>query len=124
MKKLLIIILVILSAEVASYGQEAYDRAPKKSEKGLFSKIHIFGGNKKKMTPGSAADAKKRQAEIKKKEDKEWAKSVKASQKRTYDIQTPDVQARMKQNKKDATMRDKAQKKRVRQNSRKAGRKS
>ena len=44
---------------------------------------------------------------------KESAKSVKKSQKRTVEIQTPEVQDRMKQNKKDYTVRDKDKHKKV-----------
>jgi hypothetical protein len=48
---------------------------------------------------------------------------VKQSQKRTIDIQTPEVQDRMKQNKKDTAARDKEKKKKVRSGSMKAGKK-
>jgi len=40
-----------------------------------------------------------------------YDKAVKRSQKRSIDIQTPEVQARMKQDKKDNIMRDRKKKK-------------
>ena len=52
---------------------------------------------------------------------KNYDKSVKKSQKRTYEIQTPEVQARMKQNKKDYAARDKEKKKKVRASTKRQG---
>ncbi|TAL79505.1 MAG: hypothetical protein EPN88_01685 [Bacteroidetes bacterium] len=52
-----------------------------------------------------------------------YVKSVKQSQKKTIDIQTPEVQARMKQNQKDAAIRDRAKKNKVKTSTRKAGKK-
>ncbi len=43
--------------------------------------------------------------------EKDYEKAMKQSQKRTIDIQSPEVQARMKQNKKDYIMRDKQKRK-------------
>jgi hypothetical protein len=51
------------------------------------------------------------------------AKSVILSQKRTFDIQTAEVQKRMKKDKKNTATRDKAKLKKVKTNSRKAGKK-
>jgi len=48
---------------------------------------------------------------------------VKQSQKRTVAIQTPEVQDRMKQNKKDSAIRDKEKKKKVKAGSKRAGKK-
>ena len=52
---------------------------------------------------------------------KDYDKSIKQSQKRTVDIQTPEVQARMKQNKKDYTRRDRHKKKKIKAASKEAG---
>ena len=57
--------------------------------------------------------AKKKQEKNEKKLKKEYAKSVERSRKRAYDIQSPEVQARMKQNQKDTALRDKEKKKNV-----------
>lgn len=54
---------------------------------------------------------------------KDSEKSVKRSQKRTVDIQTPEVQARMKKNKKDYILRDKDKKKKVKEGTKRAAKK-
>ena len=58
--------------------------------------------------------AKRKQEANDRKLQKQYDKSIVKSQKRTIDIQTPEVQARMKQNKKEITTRDKKNKKKVR----------
>ena len=60
--------------------------------------------------PKSVNQVKKEQEKKKKHEDADWAKSVKESQKRTVKIQSPEVQARMKQNQKDIKTREKTKK--------------
>jgi hypothetical protein len=55
--------------------------------------------------------AKRKQEANDRKLQKAYDKSIKQSQKRTIDIQTPEVQQRMKQNKKDLTLREKQKKK-------------
>jgi hypothetical protein len=63
------------------------------------------------MQPRKAKKAQKKQdAKEKKKKDAIKDNSRKA-QKRSYEIQSPEVQARMKQNKKDTEARNKARKK-------------
>ena len=63
------------------------------------------------MQPRKAKKAQKK-ADKKKKEQKDAIKDgSKAAQKRSYEIQSPEVQDRMKQNKKDIAARDKAKKK-------------
>lgn len=63
------------------------------------------------MQPRKAKKAQKK-ADAKKKKQKEAIKdgSIEA-QKRSFEIQTPDVQERMKQNKKETAARDKAKRK-------------
>jgi hypothetical protein len=93
------------------------------AERGLFGKSL---GNKKKVKvkePRTVLKAKKKQEAKDKKLKRDNEKSVKRSQKRTVDIQTPEVQARMKQNQKDTITRDKAKKKKVKTSTRKAGKK-
>ncbi len=93
------------------------------------AEIDLFGrsfGNKKSpkaKEPRSVLKAKRKQEAKEKKRDSDYEKLIKKSQKRTFDIQTPEVQARMKQNKKDYTTRDKAKKKRVKAITKKAGKK-
>ena len=67
--------------------------------------------------------AKKKQEANDRRLKKDYDKSVKQSQKRTIDIQTPEVQARMKQNKKEDVTRYKDKKKKVKEGSKRAGKK-
>ncbi len=82
-------------------------------------------GRKKVKTKGPkiVLKTKKKQEAKEKKSKKDYAQFVKKSQKRSIDIQTPDVQARMKQNRKDAASRSKIKKKNSRMSTKKAGRK-
>ncbi len=64
------------------------------------------------ILPQRKAKKAQKKADAKEKKKKKAIKDgSKATQKRTYEIQTPEVQARMKQNKKNAAARDKAKKK-------------
>lgn len=95
----------------------------KNPEKGMFGKTV---GNKKTAKvkePRSAHKAKKKQEKNEKRLKKEYAESVKRSKKRSYDIQSPEVQERMKQNEKDTALRNKEKKKNIKANSKKAGKK-
>jgi hypothetical protein len=67
--------------------------------------------------------AKKKQEVNDRKLKRDYDKSIRRSQKRTIDIQTPEVQKRMKQNKKDYTSRDKEKRKNVKATTRRAGKK-
>ena len=61
-------------------------------------------GKKKQVKvkePRSVTKAKKKQEANERKLKKDYAASIKRSQKRTIEIQTPEVQARMKQNQND-----------------------
>jgi hypothetical protein len=67
--------------------------------------------------------AKKKQEANDRKLKRDYDKSIRRSQKRTIDIQTPEVQKRMKQNKKDFSARDKEKRKNVKAATRRAGKK-
>ena len=67
--------------------------------------------------------AKKKQEANDRKLKRDYDKSIRRSQKRTIDIQTPEVQKRMKQNKKDYTSRDKEKRKNLKATTRRAGKK-
>ena len=54
---------------------------------------------------------------------KKKGSGVKKSQKRTIDIQTPEVRARMKQNKKETAARERVKKRKNNKSTRKAGKK-
>ncbi len=87
----------------------------------------------------SAPQSRKKKAKVKKpmstekaqkeadardqKRRKDSEKYIKENQKRSIEIQTPEVQARMKQNVKDANVRYKAKKKNTTASTKKAGRK-
>lgn len=77
----------------------------------------------RKGEPKGAVRAKKKQEAKKKKEKKDYANYVKENQKRSIEIQTPEVQERMKQNVKDANSRYKTKKKTNINRTRKTGRK-
>ena len=103
--------------------QFSHKTSTKNVEKGLFGKSI---GTKKKVNlkePRSVLKARKKQEANEKNLKKEYAQSVKRSQERTVAIQTPEVQARMKQNQKDATTRDKEKKKKTKAGMKKAGKK-
>jgi hypothetical protein len=101
---------------------EAQDRAPK-PKKGIFG---FFSGKKKASgikSPKSASRVQKEQQKKKKKKDLEWAKTVRESQKRTIEIQTPEVKSRMKQDKKDIEAREKARTKKASKATKQGGKK-
>jgi hypothetical protein len=119
MKRFFLVILFIslVCSEVGSQTPGLNQKT--QSEKGFFSRI--FG--KGKNSPGTAGKSKKQQEATKRKQKKEWNKYVKKSQQHTFDIQSPEVKDRMKQNKKDIASRDKAKKKQIRKSTKKAGQK-
>lgn len=75
-----------------------------------------------KEAPG-VKRAKKEQEKKAEKRDRDYDKFVKESRKRTYEIQSDDVKARMKQNDNDRKIREKNKSKKERRSTRKAGRK-
>ena len=123
MKKIFLFIFIISLAIGSCNAQLIKKHDSRKGEKGLF--VKIFGNRRaaKVKEPRAVLKAKKKQEANDKKMKRDYVKSTKASQKRTYDIQTPEVQARMKQNKKDSSARDKEKKKRVKKTTKKAGKK-
>ncbi len=118
MKRFFLAILLISLIYSGATGQDQGTNKKTKQEKGIFSRISGIGNS-----PQSAGKSKKDQAATKRKQKKDWEKYVKKSQQHTYDIQTPDVKERMKQNKKEIASRDKAKKKNVSRSSKKAGQK-
>jgi hypothetical protein len=116
------LILFILVLFIGISYCEAQDRAPK-PKKGLFG---FLSGKKKASgvkSPKSASRVQKEQKKKEKKKNLEWAKSVRESQKRTIQIQTPDVQNRMKQDKKDIEAREKARTKKASKATKQGGKK-
>ena len=80
----------------------------------------VYGAN---MQPRSVKKVLKEQEKKDKQKKKETAKGDKAARKRAYDIQSPEVKQRMKQNKKDIAAREKAKKKQNHSKTKKAAKK-
>ncbi len=123
MKNLFLLVFVLLLATGSSDAQIFKRNTLKKTEKELFGKSR---GNKKQAKvkePRSVLKAKRKQDARQLKIKKDYAKSVKATQKRSYEIQSTEVKARMRQNKKDLVARDKNKKRKTRSTTKKAGKK-
>lgn len=112
--------IFILLLTIGSCNSQIFHKNP---EKALFGKTHINKRESKIREPRSVLNAKRKQEANERKLEKENEKSVKRSQKRTVDIQSPEVQTRMKQNKKDIITRDKEKKKKIKASTKKAGKK-
>ena len=112
--------IFLLSSLIGSCNAQIFHKNP---EKQLFGKTPGIKKEPKVNELRSVLKAKRKQEANDRKLQKEYEKNVKRSQKRTIDIQSPEVQTRMKQNKKDLTKRDKEKKKKVRASTRKAGEK-
>jgi hypothetical protein len=123
MKKFSLIILILMLSIGSGSAQIFKKNSSKRAEKGLFGKSLGHKKEVKVKEPRAVLRAKKKQEANDKKLDKDYEKKIRQSQKRTIDIQTPEVQARMKQNKADTEARDKAKKKNVKTTSKKAGKK-
>jgi hypothetical protein len=104
-------------------GQSSFKSTSKNPEKALFGTT--FGSKKKSKTkePRSVSKAKRKQEKNEKRLKKESAEYIKQSRQRAYDIQSPEVKERMKQNQKDTAIRDKEKKKKARATTKKAGKK-
>jgi hypothetical protein len=105
-----------------SNAQSSFKSASKNPDKALFGKS---AGRKspKNKDPRSVGKAKRKQEKNEKRLKKESAEYIKQSKKRAYDIQSPEVQARMKQNEKDTAQRNKEKKKKSKSSTRKAAKK-
>jgi hypothetical protein len=89
---------------------------------GLFGK----SDNNKSVRPESPRSAKKaikKQEAKDKKQKKEYERLVKESQQRSIEIQSPEVQARMKQNQKDTEAKYKSKKKKTSEATKKGSKK-
>jgi len=102
--------IFLLTLSIGSCRAQIFHKNP---EKQLFGKS--FGKKKevKVKEPRSVLKAKRKQEANDRRLKRNYDKSVKRSQKRTVDIQSPEVQARMKQNKKDNSIRDREKKKNI-----------
>lgn len=101
---------------------QSYKRSIRNPERYLFGKSLNKKNVKVKESP-SVVRAKKKQAANAKKAEKEYDDYVKESRKRAVKIQSPEVQARMLENRKESDLKYKEKKKKMAENSRKTGRK-
>jgi hypothetical protein len=126
-KILLKFLLVAIFSQFVIYGSansQIFRRNTGRNvEKELFGRSIASKNSKKSKPPKSASKNRKKQEAAERKRKKEYEKSVKQSQKRTYDIQSPEVQARMKQNQYETAARDKQKKKNVKASGKKASKK-
>lgn len=121
MPAVLILSIILLPGVSASGAHTAlYKGGP---DRALFGKSLNKKKVKKVKEPGKVTNAKKKQEAKQKKLKKDYADSVKASRQRSYEIQSPEVKERMKQNEKDTVLREKAKKKRVNTVTKKASKK-
>jgi hypothetical protein len=118
--KQIFLFLFVLSLAVESGNAQIFHKNP---EKQLFGKTHVKRKEVKVREPRKVLKAKKKQEANERRLNKAYDRSVKRSQKRTVEIQTPEVQARMKQNKKEYVIRDKDKKKKVKEGSKRAAKK-
>jgi hypothetical protein len=121
--KKFIIFLLIFSFGAAVCNGQASTRG-RNPEKALFTKnrLHKTKDVKVKESP-KVTKAKKAQEKKKEQLNKDYYNSVEKSKKLSYKIQTPEVQARMRQNKKDISVREKAKKRKDSATTKKAGKK-
>jgi hypothetical protein len=122
MRRFLLFLFFSIFILGTSNGQSSFKSSPENPEKGLFGK-RSYTGKVKVKEPRSVHKAKREQEKKEKRLKKEYAQSVERSRQRSYDIQSPEVQARMKQNQKDTAFRNKEKKKKVKAGTKKAGKK-
>jgi hypothetical protein len=122
-KRIFVILFILIVAVSSGNAQIFKKNASRRAEKSLFGKSLSKKKAPKVKEPRSVTKAKKKQERKERKTDKEYAKHVKKSKKRTIDIQTSEVQERMKQDKKNISARDKEKKKKTRSGTKKAGKK-
>ena len=101
-RKLLLVLFTLTLAIGSSDGQLFH----KNPEKALFGKTTGRKREAKVKEPRSVLRSKRKQEANDRRLKRNYDKSVKRSQKRTVDIQSPEVQDRMKQNKKTNAVRD------------------
>lgn len=118
-----LIFIFILSLATGSANSQLLRKNVTKSTEKLSGKSNGNGKGAKVKEPKKVSNSAKQQEAKEKKRKNDYAKSIRKSQKRTIEIQSPAVQARMKQNQKDLVSRDKVKKKKVRSGSKKAGKK-
>jgi len=120
-KKLILVLLIISLSFSVCEAQKSKGKL-NNPERALFGKSLNNKTVKYKESP-SVLRAKKKQAANEKKYKKAYEAYIKEQQKRALKIQSPEVQARMINNKKEADLKYKEKKKRNKQAARKTGKK-
>jgi len=125
-RNILIIIFIMLVAgeSVAEAQTTIFDRwKARRIEKKMSGSRRKVEKEKKIREPRSVTRAKKEQAKREEKLSNDYKKTIGESRSRHFDIQTTDVQERMKQNEKEIIAREKAKRKAMRKATRKARKK-
>lgn len=119
-----IVFAIILSLSIPVCEAQAV-KVPQASKRGsgLPSKSEMKKKPAKKQGPVSAKNVKKKADAKEKKKKREYASYVRENQKRSLEIQTPEVRDRMKQGRKDSDTKYKMKKKSNSARTKKAGRK-
>jgi hypothetical protein len=99
----LFLILFLFTLAIGSSNAQLFHKNP---EKALFGKTAGRKRETKVKEPRSVLRAKRKQEANDRRLKRNYDKSVKRSQKRTVDIQSPEVQDRMKSDKKTNKIRD------------------
>ncbi|MBP1674433.1 MAG: hypothetical protein H6Q24_571 [Bacteroidetes bacterium] len=120
--KKLILLFLLLSLTVSVCEAQRYKRSTGNPERILFGKS-LNTKNVKYRESRAVVRAKKKQEANHRRQDKEYKAFVKENRKRAVKIQSPEVQARMLENRKEADLKYKEKDKRVSKSSKKAGRK-
>jgi hypothetical protein len=122
-RQLLIFIFIFSLGIAVCNGQTAGKGGRRNPEKALFGGKSRRAKAAKVHEPRAVGKARKEQARKEEKLKKDYNNYVEDSRKRAFKIQTPEVQARMKQNGKEINAREKDKKKKTTAATRKAGRK-
>jgi hypothetical protein len=122
---LIIIFLMLVAGESVAKAQTTiFDRwQARRIEKKMSGSRRKVEKEKKIREPRSVTRAKKEQAKREEKLRNDYKKTIGESRNRHFDIQTTDVQERMKQNEKEIIAREKAKRKAMRKATRKARKK-
>jgi len=108
----LLVALLLVSLTVSVCEAQTFERTPApKQNRSIAHKGPLKQKEVKVKGPKAAQKAQKKQAAKDKKLDNDYKKFVKNNKKRSIQIQTPEVQERMKQNVKDANANYKSKKK-------------
>jgi hypothetical protein len=118
--KNIFLFILLLTVTIRSGEAQIFHRNP---EKQLFGKTPGIKKDTKIKGPKSVLKARRKQEANDRRLKKAYDNSIKRSQKRSYEIQSPEVKARMKQNKKDYSKRDRQKARKIRANTKDAGKK-